>query len=261
MTAIAVARSASAGVHLRILAAALAALAAASAARGAEACVDARERPLQAIEAVRVIAHGFPPAVAPAVARAMAMWNAPECNTGGFPLFRATTEEPHRVIHVRWVAGTSPRFEGSCGSFSGNQVLVYSHARDPRDGGIRTCGTVGRVAETLAHEMGHVLGLEDQYGPECDGYIMGQLVRTRAGAVRERRVRAAECAAADRWFLTLAERGGWSDADRLAAAPEAPASAAAGAAVRPPAGAAGSRPRSARTAPGIPATESDGFRP
>lgn len=257
MTAIAAARSVSSRRPLRTITTALAALAATPAARGAEVCVDARERPLQAIEAVRVVADGFPPAVAPAVARAMAMWNAPECNTGGFPLFRAQTDEPHRVLRVLWIEGTNPHVEGSCGNFSGNQVLVYSHARDPRDGGIRSCGTVARIAETLAHELGHALGLEDQYGPECDGYIMGQLVRTRGGAVRERRVRAAECAAADRWFLTLAERGGWSGADRLAAAPDA----AAGAGVRPPAGAAGSPPRSARTAPGIPATGSDGFRP
>lgn len=257
MTAIAVARFASAREPLPILAAALAALAAAPAARGAEVCVDARERPLQAIEAVRIVPHGFPPAVAPAVARAMAMWNAPECNSGGFPLFRAQTDEPHRVIHVRWIEGTSPRVEGSCGNFSGSQIVLYSHARDPRDGGIRSCGTVGRVTETLAHELGHALGLEDQYDPECDGYIMSQLVRTRRGAVRERRVRPAECAAADRWFLTLAERGGWSGADRLADAPAA----AAGAGVRPQAGAAGFPPRSARTAPGIPATASDGFRP
>lgn len=221
------------------------------------ACVEARERPLQAIEAVRVVAHGFPRALAPAVERAMAMWNAPSCNSGGFPFFRGDTEAPHRVLHVRWVRGTSPQVEGSCGSFLGNQIVLYSQARDPLGGAVRPCGNVEQVAQTLAHELGHALGLADQYDAECSGYIMGQLVRLRSGQLRERQVRPEECRAADRWFLTIAERGAWADADRLAGSPEATAAAP----VRSPAGAAGSPRRSARIALGIPATESDGYRP
>jgi hypothetical protein len=224
----------------------------------ADACVSARDRPLQAIEAIRVVAHGFPAGLLPAVERAMAFWNHTSCNSDfDFPRFRFATDEPHRVLHVRWVEGPSPTVEGSCGAFSGNEIALYSHARVTRGGAVRSCGNSARVAETLAHELGHALGLEDQYGGECSGFIMGQLTRTRSGAILERRVRAAECTAADGVFLTLAERTARTVADLVAGRFEpAPAGA-----LTSPAAAAGFRPPAARIALGIPATGSDEFRP
>jgi hypothetical protein len=224
----------------------------------ADACVSMRERPLQAIEAIRVEVHGFPAGLLPAVERAMAFWNHTNCNSDSdFPRFRFATDEPHRVLHVRWVKGPSPIVEGSCGAFSGNEIVLYSHARVTRGGAVRTCGNSARVAETLAHELGHALGLKDQYGAECSGFIMGQLTRTRSGSILERRVRAQECAAADGVFLTLAERTARTVEDLLAGRSDpAPA-----AALTSPAAVAGSRPPAARIALGIPATESDGFRP
>ncbi len=73
----------------------------------------------------------FPPASLPAVERAMAFWNHTSCNSDSdFPRFRFATDEPHRVLHVRWVKGPSPTVEGSCGAFSGNEIALYSHARD-----------------------------------------------------------------------------------------------------------------------------------
>lgn len=232
-------------------------LAGVGAAGAADSCVAARQRPAEAIDAIRVVPHGFPPGLRTVVARAMELWNAPSCNGGGgFPRFSLAAESAHRVLHVRWVRGVNPRVAGSCGSFAGNQISLYSHARDPRDGGLRPCGNAARLAETLAHELGHALGLADQYGAGCQGHIMGQLTRTATGAILARRVRPLECAAADAVFLTLAERGGWAAGDQLAAELGAPAP---GFTSR--VGAAGFPPRSARIALGTLATESDGYRP
>lgn len=223
----------------------------------AESCVSAKSRPVQAIEAIRLVPRDFPAGLLPIVERAMSFWNDAGCNgDAGFPRFRFASEEPHRIVNVRWVQGINAATEGSCGSFVGSEIVLYSHARDGRGRRERSCGTPPRLAETLAHELGHALGLDDQYGTRCAGYIMGQLVLDRSGAPLERRVRAEECAAADAAFLTLAERGGRAAEDLLAAADDAPP---AGFTSR--AGAAGSRPRSARIALGIPATESDGYRP
>jgi len=225
--------------------------ASATASSAAESCVSAKVRPLQAIEAVRLVPRDFPAGLLPIVERAMSFWNHAGCNgDAGFPRFRFVTDEPHRVVYVRWVPGTSATAEGLCGTFAGDEIVLYSHARDGRGRPARSCGGPPRLAETLAHELGHVLGLDDQYATRCAGYIMNQLWLTRSGAPLERRVRPEECAAADTGFLTAAERGGRTAAEQLAAE-----------ALRLRAGAAGSRPRSARIALGIPATESDGYRP
>lgn len=195
------------------------ALAIPAAARAVDACVSPRPAPPQSISAVRVVASGFSPALAHVVDAAMAAWNHPTCNARwGFPRFELSTELPHRVLQVRFVAGESADGPGRCGSFVGHEVVLYSHARDPRDGVLRSCGDAPHLIDTLIHELGHVLGLEDQYSPACAGHAMGQLVRTRGGELLRRQLRPAECAAADSRFLTLAEKRGTNfDGDRLAA--------------------------------------------
>jgi hypothetical protein len=222
-------------------------------------CASTRGRPPQALEAVRVVPVGLPPAAAWALERATSLWNDASCNAAGaFPVFVTATELPHRVLQVVWHAGAHPGRRGVCGSFAGTRIDLWAATVDAQ-GVAGSCGGPERLAETLAHELGHVLGLEDRYEPECSGAIMSQLTRLSSGELLARAVRAEECAAADSVFATEAERrleeAGWRVAEVLAES--------AGAApLRPRSPAAPPDPRrSVRTAPGSRATGSAAFRP
>jgi hypothetical protein len=198
---------------MKPLAAALAATiataaAAAAAPRAAPAsCPVERRELIDALSAIALDAAAVPVRLAPAVGRAAAMWNDAACRgAGGFPRFVSAGEEADRTIAVVWHDGLSPRDPTSCGSFAGDQIHLYGRARDPLSGRVAGCGHRERVAETLAHELGHVLGLLDQAAAGCGGQIMSRVVRSADGAIRGRRVQPEECRAADEKFVTAEER-------------------------------------------------------
>ncbi len=259
--------SATGAVHWSLrFAIAAALLALPASAQAGPACVALKERPLQAIGAIHLLAEGQPPWLDAVVARAASMWNDPDCNVArSFPqIVLAATREPHRRLWVRWEAGFNRAEPRSCGSFGGNEIILFGSAIHPATRELGTCGTTDRIVETLAHEIGHALGLLDRFEPECYGSIMSQLVWVRGNAVLPRTVRPSECAAADIAFETPAERRWPGRQPRLLAAISSTA-AGDGAAARSLATLPGQPerllPRSARTAPGSPATMSSEFHP
>jgi hypothetical protein len=226
-------------------------------------CASTAGAPPQALEAVRVVPVGLPPPAAWALDRARSLWNDAACNSAlDFPLFVAETELPHRVLEVVWHAVPHPGRRSVCGSFAGRRIDLWASTLDAQ-GVARSCGGPERLAETLAHELGHVLGLEDRYEPECAGAIMSQMLRLPSGELLRRAVRREECAAADTVFATDAERRREQESWTFAALQMgAPSGAADSGGLRPPSPAAPpALPRSARTAPGSRARASAAFRP
>jgi hypothetical protein len=210
------------GIELLFLATA----AVAPPAHGGELCAAARTERIDALTTIGLEPVDFPPNLAEVPLAAATLWNEAPCAAAERPRFVAGRGE--RTLVVRWVGGVSSS-AGVCGTFSGREIRLYAFARDPLDGGgLIRCGESARLAEILAHELGHALGLFDQRAPECGGRIMAQLVRRADGSLAARRVHAEECVAAASRFLTLAERRDQARGDepRIASALETPWSAA-----------------------------------
>lgn len=169
------------------------------------ACVVGRAAPPGGLSRIALEPIGFPAALTGVPERAAAMWNAGRCNHGTFPRF-TLGGDADRALRVLWIGGLSPSTRGVCGEFAGDEIRLYAAAREPASRRLVPCGDADRVAETLAHELGHALGLLDVGGTACAGHIMSQIVRLPSGEIVPRAVQAAECGMADRRFVTLAER-------------------------------------------------------
>ncbi len=126
---------------------------------------------------------------------ALDFWRSCGSYGGGFPSF-TTGPGAHRVVTVRFEAASGKNI---CGLLSGSEIVLYAFAQLP-GGRLVRCEP---VSETLAHELGHLLGLLDAPSSHaCADHIMAALP-----AVRSRRqVRAEECAAVDRRWDTPDER-------------------------------------------------------
>jgi len=161
------------------------------------ACVASRTNTLSTYANVQLIPQGFP-AGSTAVEQGMAMWNASTCNGNNgtaFPWFQLTSGAT-RVVNVNYINGASATTPNICGSFSGSNIFVYTRFRDAQSGNEYPCppGDSG-LAQTVAHELGHMLGLDDVTGTTCSSYIMSE-VRYTNGTYNTRSVKAAECARA-----------------------------------------------------------------
>lgn len=167
-----------------------------------------RTDPLYAPDRIQLVASGFPSGLSSVVNTAMGKWNSASCNTEGndFPYFQTTSTGASRVVNVTYRTGLNPDNDSSCGNFAGNQINIYSQARNPHNGLIVPCGTADRVAESLAHELGHLLGLSDQYGSACQGVIMSQVAMTSTGTILSRSVTPEECQKANDLSLTTVEQ-------------------------------------------------------
>jgi hypothetical protein len=194
-------RNASRWTHALLLAAAIAAPAAAI---DAAPCVIGRIAPPGGLSRIALEAVGFPRDLRDVPRMAAEMWNAGHCNAGRFPRFTLDGEGDRR-LRVRWIEGVSPE-PGVCGRFARDEIELYAATLTPARRKPLRCGDRQRVAETLAHELGHALGLLDVRGPACAGRIMDQLRLRTDGTLAPRAVHAEECAVADRRFHTLAER-------------------------------------------------------
>ncbi len=143
------------------------------------------------------------PRLVPAVRRAIDQWR--RCDNYGveFPGF-AVGPETALAIEVRY----QPDNESSnaCARFDGGAVVVYEWARDAAGRPVRC-----RPLElALAHELGHVLGLRDERGPDiCNDSIMSKICAANRAT---RRVQPVDCRnAAER---SAVRRGVCGPADR-----------------------------------------------
>ncbi|MBV8199875.1 MAG: hypothetical protein JOZ15_04550, partial [Acidobacteria bacterium] len=121
---------------------------------------------------------GFPTSgnvTASVVADGGNMWNS-GCNSSGIPTFMTSTPPGgagYALVNVDWNSGISP-FQGRCGSFSGNVVNIYQYTINPTTGKSVDCGAEG-FAQNVAHELGHFLGLADDFSADCGTDIMAQV--------------------------------------------------------------------------------------
>lgn len=169
-----------------------------------DACVIGRQAPPGGLSRIALVPIDFPAPLRDVPSLAADMWNSSGCNDGRFPRF-VFEDDADRRLRIRWVEGTSP-VAGVCGRFRGDTIELYAAALPPGRGEPMRCGDRDRVAESLAHELGHALGLLDVTGPSCAGRIMDQLRLRADGSFAPRAVHADECRVADRRFQTLAER-------------------------------------------------------
>ena len=112
-------------------------------------------------------------------ATAASAWNNASCNPGGtsFPRF-TTSPEPGAVpvpLHFN-ASALNDRNNFSCGQFNAltGEITIFAHAKLP-NGTIGSCGASNIEAQSLEHELGHRLGLIDQYATNCQGFIMSQV--------------------------------------------------------------------------------------
>jgi hypothetical protein len=125
---------------------------------------------------------------------ALAMWGSCSTYGAGFPNFQLEPG-PERVISARLVPASG---KAICGELRGREIVLYAFARLP-NGSVLRCEP---IAETLAHELGHVLGLLDAPNEAgCSEHIMAALP---LGGDR-RSVATGECDAVDARWRTASE--------------------------------------------------------
>ena len=128
--------------------------------------------------------------------QAIALWQACASYGTGFPAFSTGTALP-RYFHIRHLAEAGP---GICGELRGREITLYSFAR-AANGELVWCGEPGK---SLAHELGHALGLVDAREAQCSERIMAAHPGERK-RVDTRQITAEECAEVDRRWLTAPE--------------------------------------------------------
>lgn len=106
------------------------------------------------------------------VETAMSMWNP----GGGHPLFCTGCNPPSgtfAILNVERVVGIAPDFD-VCGTFQGQDVKVYTHTLESSTGDVVSCTAFG-MAQNVAHEFGHRLGLADAPAGASPQAIMAQV--------------------------------------------------------------------------------------
>jgi hypothetical protein len=139
----------------------------------------------------------FDASVSPAVVReAIDLWQGCANFGLGFP---AVVEggQGMRTVHVKLLPHGNGGYK--CGTFRGSEIRLYGFYTD-RNGRTRSCGS---VAQNLAHELGHALGLDDApSGATCQSTIMAPLT---ANNERRRRPSDAECSLVGQKWITPSE--------------------------------------------------------
>ena len=131
----------------------------------------------------------LPPAV---VAEGIEMWKGCPGYSTSFPALQ-TGEPGFRTVEARLLLMGK---NDICGTLSGSHITLYRWTRTA-DRRFVNCGS---LAENLAHEIGHVLGLRDASDDSlCDYYVMSRISRKNLG---RRTVHGDECQAVSQlWML------------------------------------------------------------
>jgi hypothetical protein len=154
-----------------------------------------------AVAAIRLVPKGIPPRLMDELRFAYGAWNDRRCNTvidvgaglREFPHLRESAVDAGRTVTVRFHKGMNPANNHSCGHLSGNVINLYEEGR--RENGYpMKCDTSAVFRDTVTHELGHLLGLEDQYGSDCFGHAMSQAVFDPVDRYVDRSLRSVECA-------------------------------------------------------------------
>ena len=103
-----------------------------------------------------------------------------------------------QTLEIRYLGS---RGDSACGEFRGRTITLYRWALAP-DGRRVQCGS---IAQNLAHELGHALGLRDaREAAECRHHIMSRIGWSNR---KSRSIGASECqAVGQRWLTRLEQR-------------------------------------------------------
>lgn len=184
-------------------------------ARTAEACVSSGRDAGQTVgyDKIFINTSGLPSSIRDYVQPAAGLWNDSDCNqavpnahyTYQFPILSVDySQGTGRNVDIVYASGFNPRNDAACGDFRGNTITLYEKVRV--DGVPKTCLTAPFLTDTIAHELGHLLGLEDQYSGGCGDRIMAQGAFTPGGAYIDRSVRPEECRKVAETNMTPAEQ-------------------------------------------------------
>ncbi|MBZ0112115.1 MAG: hypothetical protein K8J08_06635, partial [Thermoanaerobaculia bacterium] len=129
------------------------------------------------------------------LALAVGMWEQCHNYGSGFPSF-VVGEPGTRTLRVEFLLEVAG--EEKCGSFGQETIRIYGYQRV--GGEMFSCGD---LAQNLAHELGHALGLGDGSSAQrCQLHVMSWITADNA---YRRAVQPAECQAAGQRWLTAEE--------------------------------------------------------
>lgn len=143
---------------------------------------------------VQLRLSGFSSAQQTGIRQGYGNWNDTQCNTGGnsFPAFQEIPDFALRMVDVIFRSGRNPDNAISCARAAGNLIEIFETANKPT-GGTYDCMRSDILEDNVGHELGHLLGLQDQSTSACGGYSMGQVAFTPSGSYVDRQVRSSEC--------------------------------------------------------------------
>jgi hypothetical protein len=126
----------------------------------------------------------------------------PQLNYGGGC---SSTDVPIRVVYEKKVSDNG---KGTCGSYvqfttganTGGTVIMYESGRNMETQEIYPCSSAN-ITDTLTHELGHALGLNDVSDLSCYGHIMGKQIN-----FTTRSIRADDCSAVDQLWTSTQEQ-------------------------------------------------------